>query len=307
MISSCLPFPCLTRRHRTVHNRPRRRYREREESLYNVPDFALRSHRTLPYAEAFLPLPPEPDFPLPNIPLPISADSFEDLPLVWYQSRPISPQLLPIQPPDLAQYRPRPIHPPLIADPPLRAIPYREPRPIPPPPPLLIRPPPLVVQRRPRAIPPPPLPIQPLRVIPYREPVPIPIPIPIPPPPVLIQPLRLPYPVSILNQINININACIHKMAGFQAGRNFIRGQDAQAIIDAVARQLLGTDYYNRDDDIRFGALRSLGGMGLTDDRRVEELMVDDLIRRYDHTPLSLFPLSLSIFSSLVSRSCRRG
>jgi hypothetical protein len=96
-------------------------------------------------------------------------------------------------------------------------------------------------------------------------------------------------------------------MAGFQAGRNFIRGQDAQAIIDAVARQLLGTDYYNRDDDIRFGALRSLGGMGLTDDRRVEELMVDDLIRRYDHTPLSLFPLSLSIFSSLVSRSCRRG
>jgi hypothetical protein len=71
-------------------------------------------------------------------------------------------------------------------------------------------------------------------------------------------------------------------MAGLHSDplTNYIRDQEAQKIIDAVNRLLSGTDYYNRNDDIRFGALRSLGGY--SDERRIEELMVDDLIRRLE-------------------------
>lgn len=214
MLSSCLPFPCLTRRNRIVHDRPRRTYRHRQESLYNVPEFAPQVHRSPPYAPA--PLSPliDPDLPSALIPLPRPDD--------------------PLELPHLVHCQPRPIRPPPIPVQPLRVIPYREPP---------------IDRVHVRA---PPIPVQPLRVIPYREP-----------------------PID-----HVHIHTRPLRMAGLRSNplTNFVRGQEAQEIIDAVYRIVLGTDYYNRNDDIRFGALRSLGG--ISDDRRMEELMVDDLIRR---------------------------
>jgi hypothetical protein len=308
MLSSCLPFACLTRRNTPVHYRPRHIHRKREESLYDVPGFLPRIQRALPYAEAFLPPPSEleSDLYFPEIPVHAFAEPLEPPGLVRYQSRLLRPPLPPIQPPVLIRYRPRPTSPQPIPDHLLQLIPYREPRPILPLEPLI----PIqhLVHHRPSAIPPRVFPIQPFRPILYPQPIPIPVPVPVPiafpPPHPPIHPLRLIQNNTQLHK-HFHFHFCPHDnddndgndndndndMAGFSSGRNFIRGQDAQAIIDAVARQLLGTDYYNRDDDIRFGALRSLGGLGVADDRRIEELMVDDLIRRYEPT-LPSFPPS---------------
>ncbi len=214
MISSCLSFPCLTHRNRTVHDRPRRTYRHRQESLCNIPEFARQVYRSPPYDPTFLSPALDPDLPSAFIPLPRAHD--------------------PLEYPHPIQYQPRPIPPPPIPVQPHRVVPYREPA---------------VDHVYVRA---PPIPVQNLRLVPHREPV----------------------------IDHVHIHTCPPRMAGLRSNplTNYVRGQEAQDIIDAVIRLCQGTDLYNRNDDIRFGALRSLGG--LSDERRIEELMVDDLIRR---------------------------
>ena len=119
MISSCLPFLCLTHRNKALYRRPRRTYRHHRESVYDIPDFAA-----LPLAAPFFippsPPPPEPDLPLPLIPLPRPEEPLEPLPLVHY--RPRSPPLVPVQP--------RQVHHPEIFPYP-EPIVYREPLPYP--------------------------------------------------------------------------------------------------------------------------------------------------------------------------------
>ena len=59
----------------------------------------------------------------------------------------------------------------------------------------------------------------------------------------------------------------------------FQRSENLENTIQNVIRSLFRNDSFSRDDDLRFGGLRNMSG--LSEDRRLEELMVDDMIRRY--------------------------
>jgi hypothetical protein len=59
-----------------------------------------------------------------------------------------------------------------------------------------------------------------------------------------------------------------------------MRTLDQQAVYDAVIRHVHDLDLLSRDDNLRLGGLRDV--VGLSDrERRIEELCLDDLVRRY--------------------------
>lgn len=61
-----------------------------------------------------------------------------------------------------------------------------------------------------------------------------------------------------------------------------MRTMDQQVIYDAVIRRVHDLDLLSRDDNLRLGGLRNV--VGLSDrERRIEELCLDDLVRRYVH------------------------
>lgn len=64
------------------------------------------------------------------------------------------------------------------------------------------------------------------------------------------------------------------------SGRDpFQRSETLESTIQSVIQNLFRNDLFSRDEDVRHGGLRNLSG--LTDDRRIEELMIDDVVRRY--------------------------
>ncbi|KAH6691211.1 hypothetical protein BKA61DRAFT_284918 [Leptodontidium sp. MPI-SDFR-AT-0119] len=71
----------------------------------------------------------------------------------------------------------------------------------------------------------------------------------------------------------------------------FQRSENLENTIQNVIRSLFRNDLFSRDDDLRFGGLRNMSG--LSEDRRLEELMVDDMIRRVN--------LGVQLANSIVS------
>ncbi|KAK0108507.1 hypothetical protein ONS95_003311 [Cadophora gregata] len=72
---------------------------------------------------------------------------------------------------------------------------------------------------------------------------------------------------------------------------SFQRSENLESTIQNVIRSLFRNDLFSGDEDVRFGGLRNLAG--LSDDRRMEELMVNDMIRRVN--------LGVQLANSLVS------
>ncbi len=61
-------------------------------------------------------------------------------------------------------------------------------------------------------------------------------------------------------------------------GRQFQRSENIENTIHNVVRSLFRNDVFPREDDVGFGGLRTVGSLG--EDQRLEELMIDDMIRR---------------------------
>ncbi|KAH7419750.1 hypothetical protein BKA64DRAFT_752268 [Cadophora sp. MPI-SDFR-AT-0126] len=71
----------------------------------------------------------------------------------------------------------------------------------------------------------------------------------------------------------------------------FQRSENLENTIQNVIRSLFRNDLFSRDDDMRFDGLRNMSG--LSEDRRLEDLMVDDMIRRVN--------LGVQLANSIVS------
>jgi hypothetical protein len=74
-------------------------------------------------------------------------------------------------------------------------------------------------------------------------------------------------------------------MAGFGPRRRWPfetvqRSQDYEDILYGAINKIIGEDWFSRNDDIRFGGVRSLAGLP-ENDRRLEEMLFDDMIRRH--------------------------